>query len=89
MNNYKNLPFTEVINGNKKIRTFSANVDEGELHWHRDREDRLVEVLEGSNWKIQFDNELPREFTSIIIPEGVYHRLIKGTDDLKISITFI
>jgi hypothetical protein len=88
-NNKKNLPFTEVNDGNKKIRTFSADVEDGNLQWHRDREDRLVEATHETNWKIQFDNELPRPLKRVIIPEGVYHRLIKGTDDLTISITYI
>ena len=62
------------------------------MKWHRDREDRLIEVIDGSDWEIQFDNELPKKLTpgtQIIIPEGVYHRVIKGSSELKIKVNFL
>jgi quercetin dioxygenase-like cupin family protein len=71
---------------------FSENTESDELKWHRDREDRLVTVLEGQGWEIQMDNELPKSLTKgqkYIIPEGVYHRIIKGQGNLKVSIEFI
>ena len=80
------------ISEKSKIRIFESNVDSGELHWHRDREDRLVEVLEGSGWMLQLDNELPVEMKvgeKYLIPEGIYHRTIKGNGDLKIKINFV
>jgi uncharacterized membrane protein YheB (UPF0754 family) len=86
------LPFDEINEGNKKIRVFSENTESDELKWHRDREDRLVTVLEGQGWEIQMDNELPKSLTKgqkYIIPEGVYHRIIKGQGNLKVSIEFI
>ena len=86
------LPFEQKDVSNEiKIRTFSSNTDIGEFTWHRDREDRLVEVLEGENWQVQLDNELPVELkkgSKIYIPEGVYHRVIKGSGDLKVKITY-
>jgi len=37
--------------------------------------------------KVQLDNELPKVITgSIFIPMGVYHRVIKGTGNLKIKL---
>ena len=42
------------------IRTFSKDVNPEELVWHQDREDRMIEVLEGEGWSIQKDNMLPR-----------------------------
>ena len=87
MKPYQDLKITE----KSKIRVFESNVDSGELHWHRDREDRIVEVLEGNGWKLQLDNQLPVEMEigkKYFIPEGVYHRTIKGNGDLKIKITF-
>lgn len=86
------FPFSQIEKDGKKIRTFKKDVDTEELVWHRDREDRLVEVLEGSGWELQLDNELPKKMKpgdTFIIPEGVYHRVKRGNDDLKISITFL
>ena len=71
------------------IRTFSKDVDEMDLIWHTDREDRKITVLEGKGWKFQKDNELPlelKEGNSIFIPKGIIHRVIKGETDLKINI---
>ena len=79
------------ISENSKIRVFKSDVDSGELKWHRDRETRIVEVIEGSGWLLQMDNELPVEMVKgqeYLIPEGIYHRTIKGNGDLKIKIKF-
>jgi hypothetical protein len=86
------FPFSQTEKDGKKIRTFKKDVDSEELVWHRDREDRLVEILEGTDWELQIDNELPKKMKpgdKFIIPEGIYHRVKKGKDDLKISITTI
>ena len=86
------LPFEEKIIDDKRLRTFSLDVDDGELKWHRDRENRLVEVIEGGDWYLQMDNELPKKLVvgeKYYIPEGVYHRVIKGNQELKILITFV
>ena len=82
-------PYIQEIIDYVRIRTFNENVDDEELKWHRDREDRLVEVLEGNNWYLQMDNELPTPLIigyKYFIPEGVYHRVIKGVGNLKVSI---
>lgn len=92
LENQEEFPFEQKIVNGKKIRTFNENVDNDELVWHRDREDRLVEVLEGENWMVQMDNQLPvkmKKGDSFIIPEGVYHRVLKGDGQLKISITVL
>ena len=84
------FPFEEEqINENTFIRTFSADVDEMELIWHEDRENRVIKVLEGNGWKFQFDEELPIEMTkclSISIYKGRIHRVIKGHCQLKIEL---
>jgi quercetin dioxygenase-like cupin family protein len=88
MKPYKDRQLTET----SKIRVFKSDVDSGELQWHRDREDRLVEVMEGNGWKFQLDNQLPINLTErqvLLIPQGTYHRIFKGKDDLKIKIDFI
>ena len=41
-------------------RVFSEDIDEIELMWHRDAEDRLVEVIGDTDWMIQIDDELPK-----------------------------
>jgi hypothetical protein len=56
--------------------------------WHRDYEDRIIKSIEQTDWKIQIDNELPKVIEGeVFIPMGSYHRLIKGTGDLKINLT--
>lgn len=85
------LPFQEnKISDNKFIRVFNQNTDSGEFTWHRDRENRIIESIETTDWKIQIDNELPKVIEGeVFIPMGVYHRLIKGTGDLKINLKLV
>jgi len=82
------LPFIEEkIGENLFIRTFKQETDSGELAWHRDFEDRIIESIEDTNWGFQLDNQLPIQLKKqIYIPKGVYHRLIKGDGDLKIKL---
>ena len=82
------LPFTEEqIGDNLFIRTFKQETDSGEMIWHRDREDRIIEPIGETNWGFQIDNKLPIKLSEkIYIPKGVYHRLIKGDGDLKIKL---
>jgi quercetin dioxygenase-like cupin family protein len=71
------------------IREFNENIDPIELKWHRDLENRTVEVLEGEGWQFQRDNELPvelKEGVRIFIPKLEWHRAIKGKDTLKLKI---
>ena len=71
------------------IRTFSKSLNKFELVWHQDSEDREIEILEGTGWQVQFDNELPfdiRKGDRIFIKEGVIHRILKGETNLKIRI---
>ena len=71
------------------VRTFSKNVDPMDLIWHTDLEDRTIEILEGTGWQFQRDNELPlvlKEGDRIFIPRHQVHRVIKGETDLKIKI---
>ena len=78
-------PYTHIDN----IRTFSSDVDEMDLIWHTDKEDRDIEVLEGTGWRFQRDNELPLELKEgdrIFIPKYQVHRVIKGETDLKVKI---
>lgn len=70
-----------------EVRTFEENVGQFELVWHRDREDRIVTPVEETDWKFQLDNDIPRPLDKeIFIPKETYHRLIKGTGDLKVRV---
>ncbi len=71
-------------------RTFKHDTDSEELCWHRDREEREVRVLQGSNWKLQLDNQLPvvlEHGNLYVIPKNRHHRIIKGDKDLVVEIT--
>lgn len=70
-------------------RSFKKDVSDDQLVWHRDKENRKVKVYCGRGWKIQFDNELPKELhinEEFEIPKYRYHRLIKGEGDLLLRI---
>ena len=81
-------PYTNIYNSDGSFtRVFDDNVDESELVWHRDTRDRIIEVVQNTGWKIQFDNELPVDINSVKeIPRMVYHRLIKGEGNLILDI---
>lgn len=79
-------PYLERLNGTISYRTFDNNVDEHELVWHRDKEDRLVKCTHSTDWKVQVENELPITLQEIFIPKETYHRLIKGTGNLHIIV---
>ena len=82
------LPFQETkLEDNIFIREFYQDTDSGEFMWHRDFENRIIESIGETDWQIQLDNELPRVIQGeVFIPMGVYHRVIKGTGDLKIKL---
>jgi len=82
-------PYKEIEDSeNSFIRTFSDDLDNQELVWHRDHEDRIVEVLcNDGGWKIQIDNMLPEVLKeNIFIKKGEFHRLIKGDGELKLRV---
>lgn len=83
-------PFKQVrLESGALLRTFEDTIPESELQWHYDEKDRIIEVLEGSNWKLQLDNELPvtlKEGNYYHIPKYVYHRIFLGNGPLKVLI---
>ena len=81
-------PYVDIeINNKYIIREFSQNIDPIELMWHRDDEDRAIEVLKETDWKFQFDDSLPIPFEGhIFIPRHEWHRVIKGTGNLLLKI---
>jgi hypothetical protein len=82
------FPFKEThLQDNLYLREFEESVDTDDLEWHRDREDRIVEVIGETDWELQMDNQLPQRMTGkIFIPKEVWHRVIKGTNELKVKI---
>jgi gentisate 1,2-dioxygenase len=77
------------ISKDTKIRIFDENIDPIELMWHRDLKSRKVTILEGKGWSYQQEDQLPQTLNPgdyIFIPALEYHRIIKGTTDLKIQI---
>lgn len=84
------MPYHDIASGdNWVIREFTQEVDPIELLWHRDDEDRLLELVEGIGWQIQLDNTLPLELTDsnqINIKKHDWHRLIKGDGNLVLKI---
>lgn len=86
MKPYRDLEITKEY----VIREFDKNIDPINLLWHRDDEDRTIEVLKtGEEWGFQFDNELPFKLQPnipICISRHQWHRVIKGQDNLILKI---
>jgi hypothetical protein len=83
MRPYINIETTD----NYIIREFSQDIDELDLIWHMDDEDRTIIAIEETDWMFQFDDELPIPLNSpISIPRHKVHRVIKGSGDLKLKI---
>ena len=82
-------PYIENITGDESIveRLFEESCAQEELLWHRDPEDRKVLATEKTDWMIQLDNKLPVSLNKeVFIPKETFHRLIKGTGELKIIV---
>jgi hypothetical protein len=84
------LPFQEeFVSSGVFLRKFSSKVNRQELMWHRDGEDRMIEVIASNGWKLQVDNNLPCELfpgDKYLIKRGDWHRVIAGSGDLLLSI---
>jgi hypothetical protein len=81
-------PYTDIeVTDKYIIREFNENIDPIELLWHRDDEDRTVEIIGETNWKLQLDDELPTSLNKpIFIPRHEWHRVIKGNGNLRLKI---
>lgn len=81
-------PYTDIeITDKYIIREFSDNIDPIELLWHRDDENRTIEIIGDTDWKLQLENQLPTSINQpIYIPRHEWHRVIKGTGTLKLKI---
>jgi hypothetical protein len=59
MKPYKDIEVTDSY----IIREFDQNIDPIELMWHRDDEDRLIEIINpGNSWKFQYENKITFRF---------------------------
>ena len=70
-------------------RVFSHDVNSDELKWHWDEKDRIVTVINESDWYYQSDNQFPIQLSKgkiISIQAGEWHRVIKGTTNLEVAI---
>ena len=83
-------PFVEQkLSDNRRLRTFPETIWEDDLVWHRDKHDRTIKIISSDGWQLQMDNELPKNLTMgdiHFIPKEVYHRVIKGVNDLIVEI---
>ena len=81
-------PYTDIeVTDKYIIREFNENIDPIELLWHRDNEDRTLEILGETDWKLQLDNSLPTSLNEQIhIPKHMWHRVIKGNGNLRLKI---
>ena len=86
------MPFEETLMlGGMRRRKFSSVLSSDELIWHRDREHRLVRVVEGRGWSLQLDSSFPvllEEGAVEPIPAEMWHRLhvSEGATDLVVEI---
>jgi hypothetical protein len=83
------IPYTQYNNDGYIIRTFDMDIDLSSLIWHRDKNNRIVEVISGKGWKFQMDNHLPielKEGMKLEIPKETFHRMGKGNTKLVIKI---
>jgi len=81
-------PYTDLeVTDSYIIREFFQNIDPIELLWHRDDENRTVEIIGKTDWMVQLENQLPISINEpIFIPKHMWHRVIKGTDSLRLKI---
>lgn len=83
-------PYREIrISESSILREFRCDVPNEELEWHMDRRDRVVTVIKGDDWKLQLESGLPFDLIegrSYTIPRESWHRVHRGSSDLRIFI---
>ena len=83
------FPFEQIENEGRLIRTFFPDVEDEELKWHQDLNDRKVRIVESGGWKFQMDESLPINLSNndeLFIPKLNWHRVIKGDGKLVVEI---
>jgi hypothetical protein len=87
---YINYDITTNKNTKQFVRLIPEHSEDTELKWHRDTYDRVITIKSGLNWYLQFDNQLPIELIinqKYYIQKDIWHRVIKGQENLIIDIT--
>lgn len=81
-------PYNDIkVTNDYIIREFNEDIDPIELLWHRDLEDRTIEIIGNTNWQIQLEDKLPTSLNKLIfIPKHQWHRVIKGHGKLCLKI---
>jgi hypothetical protein len=87
-------PYTDTFawqTSSKKIfvRVFDDSTDPESLEWHTDQFARMIQVITGNNWQLQFDNELPQDLKQGSIhwiEPSIHHRILKGNGELVLLI---
>ena len=84
-NPYKDKP----LDIGRFLRKFDKDIDTSELIWHRDKKTRIITVMGGENWQLQFDDQLPiilEKDKQYRIEKETYHRILKGNGTLVLEI---
>ena len=79
----------KMVNEHVRVRTFSGETSEDHLIWHRDRQDRVVEVVHSNGWMFQRDDSVPIVMSSgdiLEVSANEWHRIIKGKGALVLKI---
>lgn len=82
-------PYSQDGAGKIFTRSFSHLESPDEFKWHRDERRRVITILSGDKWKIQFDDSVPSELFKndvLIITADSWHRIIPGVNDLTVQI---
>jgi hypothetical protein len=81
-------PYTDLeITDKYIIREFGDDIDPIELMWHRDDQDRTIEILGRNRLGNSIEDSLPTSLNSrIFIKRHEWHRVIKGTGKLTLKI---
>ena len=83
-------PYKEkIVNENTLLRLFPSDVNNIDLKWHRDRQNRIIEVIHSNGWLFQRDDSVPTLLSTGDILEvnaNEWHRIIKGSGDLIVKI---
>lgn len=83
-------PYNDRVGSGFILREFNSKTPHDEFVWHRDKQNRIVEVLKSENWQFQMDNQLPVPLNPgdiLRIPKEKFHRIIRGDGDLLIKIS--
>lgn len=81
-------PYTDLeVTNEYIIHKLDENIDPTELLWHRDDENRTIEIIGETDWQIQLEDQLPTLLNHpIFIPRHTWHCDIKGNGKLRLKI---